>query len=92
MSTTATTTTTTTKTKPTYPKTTLIGMPSGTSTIVGDCDRDDDDSAGRSKENLLSGTTQPMTVQDAQRRIHELESQVRFYKVQSTGAGECLDR
>lgn len=76
----STTTITTTKTKPIFPTTTLIGMPSGTPAIVGDCDND------QSKEDLLSA--QPMTAQDAQRRIHELESQVRFYKVQSTGAGE----
>lgn len=63
-------------------------MPSGT---IGDCDRDDDDSSGAQQQQQPKEES-PQTAQDAQRRIHELESQVRFYKVQSTGAGEFLGR
>lgn len=79
---TTTTSTTTTKIKTAFPTTKLIGMPSGT---VAATESEKEHCYPRWGQE---GGTDQMTADEAQRRIQDLETQVHFFKMQSTGAGE----
>lgn len=80
MSTTTTTTTTTTAPK----TTTLVGMlPGATSTAAAGTG-----SEKHSGEKGFMSQGHYHSPEDSQRRIKELESQVQFFKVQTSGAGK----
>ena len=83
------TTTTTTTTTSTAPKTTtLVGMlPGATSAVTAAAPGFEKHCASCGEKGFMS-QGHYHSPEDTQRRIKELESQVQFFKVQTSGAGE----
>ena len=81
-------TTTTTTTTSTAPKTTtLVGMLPGATSAAAAAPGSENHSASYGEKGFMS-QGHYHSPEDAQRRIKELESQVQFFKVQTSGAGE----